>query len=327
MGYGDLYEHVKKHLDITHVEGQLKAEVIADPARYVMADPETPLALLDQKHAGKRLLLITNSEWHYTNAMMAHTFDPYLNGMTWRQLFDVVIVGARKPDFFTSSTPFFEVATPDGLLRPAAAKLQPGGAYFGGSAARLERDLGVSGDEILYVGDHMFGDVLFTKRVLRWRTALILRELEGEIEAIQSFAASEANLAAKMHLKEEMEVALDQAKLAVQRKKLGYGPQPDGELADLERACVELRAKLVALDGEIAPLARAAVELSNPWGLLTRAGNDKSHLARQIERYADIYTSRVSNFLQCTPFHYLRSRRGSLPHDPVEPGGEPTVPV
>ena len=46
-----------------------------------------------------------------------------------------------------------------------------------------------------------------------------------------------------------------------------------------------------------------------------RAGNDKSHLARQVERYADIYTSRVSNFLYETPFAYLRAPRGTLPHD------------
>ncbi len=46
-----------------------------------------------------------------------------------------------------------------------------------------------------------------------------------------------------------------------------------------------------------------------------RTGKDKSHLARQIERYADIYTGRVSNFLHQTPFVYLRSHRGSLPHD------------
>ena len=58
--------HVKDKLDRTHVEGELKAEVIADPERYVWLDAETPLALLDQKHAGKRLLLITNSEWAYT---------------------------------------------------------------------------------------------------------------------------------------------------------------------------------------------------------------------------------------------------------------------
>jgi len=50
-----------------------------------------------------------------------------------------------------------------------------------------------------------------------------------------------------------------------------------------------------------------------------RAGNDKSHMARQVERYADIYMSRVSNFLFQTPFVFLRSPRGSLPHDP-EPG-------
>ena len=54
----------------------------------------------------------------------------------------------------------------------------------------------------------------------------------------------------------------------------------------------------------------------NPrWGLLMRAGNDKSHLARQVERSADIYTSRVSNFLSETPFAYLRAPRGSLAHD------------
>jgi hypothetical protein len=45
------------------------------------------------------------------------------------------------------------------------------------------------------------------------------------------------------------------------------------------------------------------------------AGNDKSHLARQLERYADVYMSRVSNLLYQTPFGYLRAPRGSLPHD------------
>ena len=66
-----------------------------------------------------------------------------------------------------------------------------------------------------------------------------------------------------------------------------------------------------------APLAEAAAKLGNPrWGLLMRAGNDKSHMARQVERYADIYLSRVADFAAHTPFAYLRSARGSLPHDP-----------
>jgi HAD superfamily 5'-nucleotidase-like hydrolase len=327
MGYAELYATVKSELDRAHVEGQLKAAVTADPERYVVTDEETALTLLDQKAAGKRLLLVTNSEWSYTNAMMAWSFERFLPAdLRWRDLFDVVVVGARKPDFFTSQAPFFEVVTHDGLLRPTLDRLHPGGAYLGGSAARLERDLGLSGDEILYVGDHMFGDVRATKRVLRWRTALILRELEAEIQAIEAVRATEAILAARMRAKEELEAALADARLALQRRRGGYGPPVAESECALETRIQDTRAGVMALDAEIAPLARAVSEVEgSEWGLLTRAGNDKSHLARQIERYADIYTSRVSNLLYATPFVYLRSPRGSLPHDPIAPGGAPTA--
>ncbi|MBU1866272.1 MAG: HAD-IG family 5'-nucleotidase, partial [Actinobacteria bacterium] len=74
---------------------------------------------------------------------------------------------------------------------------------------------------------------------------------------------------------------------------------------------------LSRLDEEIGPLARAAGELRNEaWGPLMRSGNDKSLFARQVERYADVYTSRASNFLFETPYAFLRAARGSLPHDP-----------
>lgn len=46
-----------------------------------------------------------------------------------------------------------------------------------------------------------------------------------------------------------------------------------------------------------------------------RTGKDKSLFARQVERYADVYTGRVPNFLHHTPLTYLRSHWGSLPHD------------
>jgi len=318
MGYSELYQKVKDKLDRTHVEGELKAEVVADPERYVDLDPDAPLALLDQKRAGKKLLLITNSEWDYTNAMMTYAFDRFLpDGMTFRDLFDLVIVGAGKPGFFTANGPFFEVATPEGLLKPLIGAPKLGGAYFGGSATRLEKALGLSGDEILYVGDHLFGDVHVTKRILRWRTALILRELENEVTVIERARRDEEILAAKMREKVELEVEADQIRLVLQRRRLAYGPVNEEPTAALEARAEALRTRLHAFDLEIGPLAKAAAERSHPiWGLLTRAGNDKSHLARQIERYADVYTSRVSNFLHITPFVYLRSPRGSMPHDP-----------
>jgi 5'-nucleotidase len=332
MGYVDLYSVVRSSLDAAHLAGKLKADIVAAPERYVQPDPETALALLDQRSAGKKLLLITNSEWDYTVPMMRVAFDPYLpQGMTWRELFDVVIVSARKPEFFTTRSPLFEVVetpTGEGLLRPHSGPLKAGVPYFGGSALELERHLGMSGDEILYVGDHMFGDVHVTKNVLRWRTALILRELEDEVRAIASFHSTEVRLATKMQMKERLEDEACQLRLELQRRRLQYGPRSEMPEDQLLARLGVLRSEQEALDAKLGPMARAASELSNPhWGLLTRAGNDKSHLARQVERYADIYTSRVSNFLFATPFVYLRSPRGSLPHDPNVPGGTPVFPT
>jgi hypothetical protein len=92
--------------------------------------------------------------------------------------------------------------------------------------------------------------------------------------------------------------------------------------AEIDAQLSRLRASIGELDDRAAPLAQQSSELANTrWGLLLRTGNDKSLLARQIERYADIYLSRVSNFLYVTPFAFLRSARGSLPHDP-----EPLLP-
>ncbi|MHB8872257.1 MAG: HAD-IG family 5'-nucleotidase [Myxococcaceae bacterium] len=327
MGYSDLYRFVRHNLDAAHLEGKLKSEIVADPDRFIEPEPDTALTLLDQRAAGKKLLLITNSDWSYTVSMMTWAFDRFLPaGMTWRELFDVVIVAARKPEFFTTQNPFFEVATEEGLLRPALGELVKGKAYFGGSAVQLEKNLKLSGDEILYVGDHMFGDVHVTKSVLRWRTALVLRELEDEVRAIQSFRPTEAAIAARMEEKERLESELCEIRLQSQRRRAGYGPPVTGSEESLHARTAAARSRLDALDKEIAPMAKAATELNNPrWGLLTRAGNDKSHMARQVERYADIYTSRVSNLLAATPFVYLRSPRGSLPHDPSMPGGTPTA--
>ena len=127
--------------------------------------------------------------------------------------------------------------------------------------------------------------------------------------------------------KERLEWRFSQIRLAIQRKKVAYAePAPEG-IEALAQQMSRLRTELVALDERIAPVAGAAGRAVNErWGLLMRAGNDKSQLARQVERYADIYTSRVSNFLFATPFAYLRSPRGSLPHDPLPVVTPPKLP-
>jgi len=318
LDYARLYRRVHQSIDAAHAEGELKAEIVAAPDRFVMHDPETPLALLDQKRAGKKLMLITNSEWDYTRAMMSYAFDRYLpDGKGWRELFDVIIIGARKPGFFLGTGPLFEVVNEEGLMKPAYA-LRDGAVFCGGDAPLVERYLGASGDEILYVGDHMWGDVHVSKSALRWRTALILREMEAEVAALESFAPKQAMLREKMREKEKLEYELCRLRLQLQRARGGEGFKGLSK-DELERASGQRRSRLEELDQIISPLAQAADELGNArWGPLLRAGNDKSHLARQVENYADIYTSRVSNLLYRTPFAYLRSLQGNLPHDVAE---------
>jgi HAD superfamily 5'-nucleotidase-like hydrolase len=318
LGYEGLYRLVRDTMNSTHLEGQLKAEVAAAPERFVVLDPELPRALLDLKHAGKLLLLATNSEWDYTRAMMAYGFDRFLpDGMSWRELFDVVIVQANKPAFFEVQAPLYEVVDQAGLLRPALSKIRSGGAYLGGHARLVEEHLGLAGDEILYVGDHVYADVHVSSQIRRWRTALVLRELEQEIEAQQTFAGRAAELESLMVEKSRREREQAQLRLGLLRAQTGYAPPLGSPLDAAQERLRRLRLELDALDQQIAPLARQASQLVNArWGPLMHAGNDKSRLARQIERYADIYTSRVSNLMFLTPFGYLRAPRGSLPHDP-----------
>lgn len=313
LGYDELCRAVVTAVNESHALGALKAEIIADPDRFCLLDDDTAAALLDQRLAGKRLMLITNSDWAYTQPMMSYAFDraasKHLPGATWRDMFDFVVVAAAKPRFFAEQAPAYRVVDLErGLLEPHRGPLQPGQVYHGGSAALIEQSLGLAGDEILYVGDHLFGDVHVLKRTLRWRTALIMRELEAEIADARAFASDELELRRLMGEKIALEAQLSQARLE--------GLRTGRQVPEFDRLYAAIR----ALDERIAPYAIRASELGNKhWGPLMRAGNDKSLFARQVEKYADVYTSRVGNFLPKTPFAYLRAARTSLPHDLIPP--------
>ena len=318
LDYRSLYELVGRTMDAAHLEGELKAEIIADPERFVAPDPELPRTLLDLQQAGKKLFLATNSEWHYTQAMMQYAIDRHLPGGSWRDLFTLVIAQARKPGFFDGNAGFAEILDAAGTERPLQGPLQAGRVYRGGNAQAVQDFFGCGGDSILYVGDHVYADVHVSSQIRRWRTAMILRELEDEVRDERAFVATQVALHERMAAKERLDHRQAVLRLALQRVGLG-AELPEGVVGNagaLHEQLRLLRRDIEALDAQIAPLAKAAGQLGHPlWGPLMRAGNDKSRLARQIEGHADVYTSRVSNFLRLTPFGYLRAVRGSLPHD------------
>ncbi len=91
--------------------------------------------LKQYREAGKKTFLVTNSLWDYTDVVMN-----FLYGNTgplkqdWLELFDIVVVGSRKPAFLLDpSQSLFRVEPKDGSLwntdgvtKPIAQFLQKG---------------------------------------------------------------------------------------------------------------------------------------------------------------------------------------------------------
>jgi hypothetical protein len=54
----------------------------------------------------------------------------------------------------------------------------------------------------------------------------------------------------------------------------------------------------------------------NPhWGPIFREGYEVSKFGEQVEAYACVYTSRVSNFRFYSPMQYFRGPRDRMPHE------------
>ena len=244
--YRDRYREVNETINAAHIEGQLTAEIIADPEKFVDLDPDLPQTLLDLKQAGKKLFLATNSEWHYTRAMMRYAFNGRLGSIGWRDLFDLVIVEAKKPAFFERNAPFVEVVDDDGNEQPLQGPLRQGVIYRGGNAEAVQQHLDMDGSEILYVGDHVYADVHVSSRIRRWRAALILRELEEEVLGEQLFGVEQRQLEELMRDK----VALDEEQAALRNslKRLDHDqPLPHGVPASqgaLQERLRELRQQI-----------------------------------------------------------------------------------
>lgn len=102
-----------------------------------------------------------------------------LAGKDWRNVFDVVIVQARKPRFFTDeSRPMrlFDERTGTHLW-DRVTKLERGKIYYEGTVKQLQDLMGWSGHQVLYFGDHPYSDLADVTLEHGWRTGAIINEL------------------------------------------------------------------------------------------------------------------------------------------------------
>ena len=104
----------------------------------------------------------------------------------WKELFDVVICSAQKPSFFSSKIPFrkWNVKSNRPLPSPVTS-IQSTDILVHGSVDALKKFDFWKDAEILYVGDNLGADLIQAKKMHGWHTALIINELDREIE-IQS---------------------------------------------------------------------------------------------------------------------------------------------
>ena len=298
LSYEKIYEDLISTIVDLHLHGPIKEEILKEPEKFIYIDKRYLETVQMLKSFGKKLILITNSDWSYTRSIMPLCFDTFLPaGTTWRDLFDLVVVDAMKPGFFTGQNSYYEVITEDGHL-VKTDELQQKKVYQGGNAVAIESLFNVPRGQILYVGDHIYSDVYQSKKVSHWRTMLVISELEEELKAASEADPALEEIKEHMRVKEELELTLDEIQKQLSGKE---------DSLDLQKEEEEVRQKIREVDAKVGFLILKLNSHFNPnWGELLFAGNDKSYFFMSIERYACTYTSKVSNLLNYSPAHYFR---------------------
>jgi HAD superfamily 5'-nucleotidase-like hydrolase len=327
--YTTLWEHIRECIDLAHRDGSIKAIVSEELSSFIVRDPALAETLHKFRSSGKRLFLLTNSAWDYTSRVMSYLLDGVLTAYpSWRNYFDIVVVSAGKPEFFTEDRPFVELNTDGEPLAKASAAsaasdgpLQRGRIYSGGNLKAFQARAQAHGDRVLFVGDHIYGDMLRSRKSSNWRTAMVLQELEHEITMYDRLRPELTRLdrldAELIHL--DSELYERQAAMRSLQKRSAEASGGDSVTAAkraVKDAIERLRHELRETAAQHRSAEAETDDAFNPyWGPLFREGYEVSKFGEQVEAYACVYTSRVSNFRFYSPMQYFRGPRDRMPHE------------
>lgn len=304
--FSQIAEDVLYALDQGHADGSLKSTVKKDLDKYIIKDAQVVLGLEKFKLHGKKIFIVTNSDFHYTKLLLDYAINPFLKDhKSWTELFEIVIVSAQKPRFFYDNLGFLKVNPADGSMVNHHGPLVPG-IFQGGSANAFTRDFNLQGDEILYIGDHIYGDILRLKKDCGWRTAMVIDELEHEVNINRSTEPVNDQIEKLMETKEPMEEEVTD----IMTKKI------EGQTNFDEKHLDELQTKISETDTLISTLIRQQQILYNEqWGPMMRSGNEESYFAHQVDRFACVYMPKLGDLLALSPRTYFRAPRRPLAHE------------
>jgi 5'-nucleotidase len=317
---GRTFDDTRECIDEAHRDDTLKSLIKADLPRFVERDPLLGRTLHKLRSAGKQLFVLTNSYWDYTQAVMSYLLDGDLPEYPqWQRYFDAIVVGARKPSFFVSAEPFVEI---DSLGRPlpdSIERLEKGHVYQAGNLRDFERAAGITGEQVLYIGDHIYGDILRSKKASLWRTALVVEELEQEIShTLERHDEFELllELESKRRALDDLTNLQRQQLSAIERQLGAEEARRAPEFLALKTERDAAKRDLRVIGERIETLeAKLDADFNPNWGMVFKEGQENSRFGNQVEGYACLYTSRVSNFLGYSAHQYFRSPRDLMAHE------------
>jgi len=204
---------------------------------------------------------------------------------------------ANKPSFFTHRDRKFRTSgrkwSSGGEPKPefeGVQRFEKGYMYHGGCLRELQKLTNWESSEILFFGDHLYADLSDAILNHGWRTACIVPELADEINTINS-DKFRANVMHLIDLEEKLEMT---------QKYSTSGCREQIEKWTVERAETK----------------KTLRDIFNPYfGSIFRCDMQTSYFQRRIARFAEIYTSDVSNLAHFPLDITIYPKRTSLPHE------------
>ncbi|KAL6493105.1 hypothetical protein OROGR_032864 [Orobanche gracilis] len=337
VDYSRMYKDVRAAVDLCHRDGTLKKMVAKDP----------------------------KSLWDYTNIVMNFLCgskagdDCSTMNFDWLRYFDVVITGSAKPSFFhdENRASLFQVEPQSGMLLntdngtpmpqvdttlrlPMKSLDKSCQVFQGGSVGHLHKLLSIenleqltSDFQVLYVGDHIYGDILRSKKVLGtaknlfmslnsmptcyvalhwkcWRTMLVVPELEKEVELLWTLRDTRKQLQLLRNERDHIEDKIHHLRWSLRFDVKVVNK--DEILAEIDK--LQSQQELVRLTHQEAQL-ECHQKFHRVWGQLMKTGYQNSRFAHQVERFACLYTSQVSNLSLYSPDKYYRPGDDFMPHE------------
>ena len=315
--YLELFQDVRWAIDTAHRNGEMKAEILANREFYILRDPDLASALDRWKRAGKKLFVVSNSDWHFTKGVLSFLLnDQDPARPSWEDYFDLVVTSSRKPIFFQE--PQLPIPT-EGHPK----------AFTGGHAGWLENQLQAFGEEVLYVGDHIYGDILRSKKNVFWQTLLLIPELGTTLQRLEDLADD-----LQLYLRTEIQRRRKETRISLLDDQLRHNREhrhllatklsPDAlraldlEAGQLKDEIDSSQKRLIEQEAFVATLdTQFEAAFNQRWGSIFRDGYQQTRFADQIQQYASAYTGRISNLYLIDPTVAIYAPVPTFPHERI----------